>query len=118
MDGTVLVLVGPAQLRATGKTDEALDRLGAAVNPFRDQAGGTALKCGVIRLPVQDGVARVERSIAMETAELGVSATGTRVSSTHFISPLPHTQTPPAREGETRYTIPVGALTETRWPSL
>jgi len=77
MDGSVLVLVGPAQLRSTGKTDEALDRLGAAVNPFRDQAGGTALKCGVIRLPVQDGVARVERSIAMETAELGVSASGT-----------------------------------------
>lgn len=77
MDGSVLVLIGPAQLRATGKTDEALDRLGAAVNPFRDQAGGTALKCGVIRLPLQDGVARVERSIAIETAELGVSATGT-----------------------------------------
>ena len=77
MDGSVLVLVGPAQLRASGKTDEALDRIGAALNPFRDPAGGTALKCGVIRLPVQDGVAHVERSIAIETAELGVSATGT-----------------------------------------
>ena len=76
MDGNVLVLVGPAQLRTGGKTDAALDRLGAAVNPFRDKAGGTALQCGVVRLPLRDGVAHVERSIAIETAELGVSASG------------------------------------------
>ena len=78
MDGNVSVLVGPAQLRSpTGSATTTLDRIGEAVNPFRKAQGGSELKCAVVRLPVRDGVARVDRTIAMETSELGVSASGT-----------------------------------------
>src|SRR5205823_2052343 len=78
MDGTISILVGPAQLRSPpGSSTATLDRVGEAVNPFRKSQGATELKCAVVRLPVHDGVARVDRTIAMETAELGVSASGT-----------------------------------------
>jgi uncharacterized protein involved in outer membrane biogenesis len=78
MDGTISVLVGPAQLRnLPGSSNATLDRVSEAVNPFRKAQGATELKCAVIRLPVRDGVARVDRGIALETAELGVSASGT-----------------------------------------
>jgi len=78
MDGNIAVLVGPAQLRTpAGSATATLDRIGEAVNPFRKAQGGTELKCAVVRLPVRDGVARVDRTIAMETSELGVSASGT-----------------------------------------
>jgi AsmA family protein len=78
VDGTALLLVGPAQLRSPpGSSSATLDQLGGAINPFREAKGGTDLRCAVVRLPLHDGVAHVDRSIALETAELGVSATGT-----------------------------------------
>jgi hypothetical protein len=77
LDGNVLLLVGPAHLKnPPGSSTAVLDRVGSAVNPFRDKKGGTDLKCAVVRLPVRNGVARADRSIALETEELGVSATG------------------------------------------
>ena len=33
--------------------------------------------CAVIRLPFDNGIARVDKSIAMETKQFGVSASGT-----------------------------------------
>jgi hypothetical protein len=76
-DGQALLLVGPAQLKSPpGSSTAVLDQIGGAVNPFRASKGGTDLRCAVIRLPLHDGVARVDRSIAMETAELGVSGSG------------------------------------------
>jgi uncharacterized protein involved in outer membrane biogenesis len=77
MDGNALLLVGAAQLRNVSGNTSKLDELGAAVNPFRNVHDATDLRCAVVRLPVRDGVAHVERSIAFETAELGVSASGT-----------------------------------------
>lgn len=78
MNGTAVVLVGPAQLRNPSSGSSAtLDRVGEALNPFRKKQSATELRCAVVRLAVRDGVARVERTIAAETAELGVSATGT-----------------------------------------
>lgn len=78
MNGTIVLLVGPARLRnPPSASNAALDRIVEAVNPFRKSQAATELKCAVVRLPVRDGVARVERSIAAETAELGVSASGT-----------------------------------------
>ena len=78
LDGTALVLVGPAQLtNPPGSSTALLDQLGGAINPFREAKGGTDLRCAVVRLPLRDGVAHVDRSIALETAEVGVSATGT-----------------------------------------
>jgi len=48
-----------------------------AVNPFRATDPSTELVCAVIRFPLANGVARIDRTIAMETAKLGVSASGT-----------------------------------------
>jgi uncharacterized protein involved in outer membrane biogenesis len=78
LDGQAVLLVGPAQLKSPpGSSTAVLDQLGAAINPFRATKGVTDLRCAVMRLPLHDGVAQIDRSIAMETAELGVSASGT-----------------------------------------
>jgi uncharacterized protein involved in outer membrane biogenesis len=76
--GAVTAVVGPATLVGT-KIDvgNAFDALAQAVNPFGKVDPSTELECAVIRLPLAGGVARVDRSIAMETKKLGVSASGT-----------------------------------------
>lgn len=76
--GQVRVTTGKATL-VNAKSDPAspLIRLAAAVNPFRDRDPTTELRCFVARLPLQDGIARVDRGIAMETDKVGVSASGT-----------------------------------------
>ena len=76
--GTVLAVAGPATLAST-KLDlgTPLDSLMNAVNPFRATDPSTELVCSVVRLPLANGIARVDRSIAIETAKLGVSASGT-----------------------------------------
>lgn len=77
-NGNVVALVGPATIGA-GKvnTESSLDRLSGAVNPFRDTDPTTQLHCAVIRLPLKNGVANVDRSIAAETSKLGATASGT-----------------------------------------
>jgi uncharacterized protein involved in outer membrane biogenesis len=78
MDGSALLLVGAAQIKTgAGSAEAALDKIAAAVNPFRGVKGVTDLKCAVVRLPLRNGVAQVDRTIAAETTELGVSASGT-----------------------------------------
>ena len=57
--------------------DDVLDKLSSAVNPYRQRDPSTELVCAVIRLPLTDGIARVDRSIAMETKKIAVSASGT-----------------------------------------
>jgi hypothetical protein len=47
------------------------------VNPFREIDATTQLHCAVTRLPVVNGVATVDRSIAAETSKLGATASGT-----------------------------------------
>lgn len=54
----------------------AWDKLVDAINPFRSRDPSTELVCVVVNLPLVNGVARVDRSLAMETSKLGVSATG------------------------------------------
>src|SRR6185369_13090034 len=46
-------------------------------NPFRAVKPSTELTCAVVRLPLAGGVARVDRSIALETKEVEVSMSGT-----------------------------------------
>ena len=76
--GNVRAVVGPATLANTKlDLDQALDKLTQAVNPFRETDPSTELECAVVRLPLANGVAHVDRSIAMETKKLGVSASGT-----------------------------------------
>jgi uncharacterized protein involved in outer membrane biogenesis len=55
---------------------DLLRRLLQAVTLQAQPAAQTRIDCAVIRLPLKNGVARVERSIALETAQLGVSARG------------------------------------------
>jgi uncharacterized protein involved in outer membrane biogenesis len=77
-DGSLQVVVGPATVAIPkGEADSALSRLSQTVNPFRTVQSETEVQCIVIRLPLRDGIARVDRSIAAETRELSVSASGT-----------------------------------------
>src|SRR6266550_4350272 len=76
--GTVLASVGPATLINTKlDLDNALDKLAQAVNPFRERDPSTELQCAVVRLPLRDGIARVDRSIALDSKKFSASASGT-----------------------------------------
>lgn len=76
--GNVIAVVGPATVVSPkGTTDVPLDRLLASVNPFRSVDPSTQLQCAVIRLPLKNGVASIDRSIAVETNKLGATASGT-----------------------------------------
>ncbi len=77
LDGTALLMVGAAQVPVAAGAGSALDQLGEAIDPLRRQPAGIALRCVVVRLPLRDGIARVDRSIALETAEIGLDASGT-----------------------------------------
>jgi len=76
--GNVRLVSGKATLVNT-KIDPSvtLDKLNEAINPFRALDASTELVCAVVRFPIANGVAHVDRSIAMETSKLGVSASGT-----------------------------------------
>lgn len=76
--GTASAVVGPATLVNTKlDLDNALNQLAQALNPYRDRDPSTELKCFVTRLPLKDGIAHVDRTIALETDKIGVSASGT-----------------------------------------
>ncbi len=76
--GTVVLSMGPAQLpRMEAGVAPALDQVLSAINPFRGTDAITDLRCAVVRLPLAGGVARIDRSIAMETSRLGIAAAGT-----------------------------------------
>jgi uncharacterized protein involved in outer membrane biogenesis len=77
-NGDIVAVVGPASV-AGGKAaqDSSLDRLTGAVNPFRELDTQTELHCVVVRLPLRNGVANIDRSIAMETSKIGATASGT-----------------------------------------
>jgi uncharacterized protein involved in outer membrane biogenesis len=76
--GNFRLVTGPATL-ANPKVDpnSSLDKFNLAINPFRASDPTTELRCTVVRFPIKNGIAHVDRSIAMETAKLGVSASGT-----------------------------------------
>jgi uncharacterized protein involved in outer membrane biogenesis len=77
-NGTVTAVVGPATLaNSTGAAEKALDRVAEAVNPFRKVDAATELQCAVVRLPLRNGVASVDRSIAIETSKVAALASGT-----------------------------------------
>jgi len=75
-NGNVLAVVGPASLGHAGTSDAAFNKLADAVNPFRNVDATTEVTCAVIRLPLVNGVARVDRSIALETNKIGATASG------------------------------------------
>jgi hypothetical protein len=78
MTGSLSVVSGPATLgRSAVQGDSALAQLAGALDPLQTVDATTELKCAVFRLPVADGVARVDRSIAIETGKIAGSASGT-----------------------------------------
>jgi uncharacterized protein involved in outer membrane biogenesis len=78
MSGTISVVSGPATLgRAAGQADSALAQLAKALDPLGNVDAATELRCAVFRLPLADGIAHVDRSIAVETAKVSASASGT-----------------------------------------
>jgi hypothetical protein len=78
MDGSILVVSGPATLgRTTTQEQSAVAQIAGALDPFRGVDAATELRCAVFRLPVNNGVARVDRSIAVETGKVAGSASGT-----------------------------------------
>ena len=76
--GVVVASVGPTTLVNTKlDLDHALDQLARAVNPFRERDASTELECVVARLPWPDGVAHVDRALALDSKKVRVSASGT-----------------------------------------
>jgi len=76
--GNATAIAGPATIvNAKAAPDSAFDRVASATNPFRDKDPTTELKCVVVRLPLAGGVARIDRSVAIETQKVGVSVSGT-----------------------------------------
>ena len=77
-NGRARAVVGPATLLNT-KLDPGVwfDQIAQLTNPFRTVEASTELHCAVVRLPLSGGVAQIDRSIAVETKELDVSASGT-----------------------------------------
>lgn len=78
MSGTILVVSGPASLgRSAVQGESALAQLAGALDPLQAVDANTDLRCAVLRLPLKDGIAHVDRSIAVETAKIAASASGT-----------------------------------------
>ena len=78
LSGVALVKVGHASwVSSTSGLPAQLGQLVVSLNPLAAKGGTTDLQCAVIRLPFSGGVARVDRSIAFETDQVGVSAIGT-----------------------------------------
>ncbi len=76
--GNVLVTVGPAAMgHPSDNSDAAFNKLADAVNPFRKVDLNTELQCAIIRLPLAGGIAKVDRSIGIETNKIGANASGT-----------------------------------------
>src|SRR5581483_11312124 len=66
MGGTLSVVSGPATLgRSSVQGESALAQVAGAMDPFRGVDEATELRCAVVRLPLANGVAHVDRSIAV-----------------------------------------------------
>jgi uncharacterized protein involved in outer membrane biogenesis len=78
MSGTILIVAGPATLaRESTQEQSAASQVAAALDPCRSVDTATELRCAVVRLPLANGVANVDRSIGLETAKIAASASGT-----------------------------------------
>jgi len=76
--GMATAIVGPATLgHPSDNSDAAFNRLADAVNPFRKRDPSTEFLCALVRLALASGIAKVDRSIAIETNKIGANASGT-----------------------------------------
>lgn len=78
MSGTINVVSGPATLgRSAVQGQSGLAQLAGALDPLQNVDAATELRCAVLRLPLTDGIAHVDHSIAIETGKIAASASGT-----------------------------------------
>jgi uncharacterized protein involved in outer membrane biogenesis len=75
--GTIRLSVGQAQLAGELPFGDFATALLAALSPGRRLEPGTRVDCAVAVLPFQGGVAKVDRSIAIETSKFDIVASGT-----------------------------------------
>lgn len=79
LDGHVRIVTGPARTR-----NRVLDRAGMnivaqvlnSVNPTRQAEQYTRIECVVINVPVRKGVVTVDRTVAIETSDVGIAMAG------------------------------------------
>jgi AsmA family protein len=78
-NGEARLVIGPARVSgiALDAGGDVLTRILDAANPTRRKDPYTDVKCAVVRLPVQDGIATSRRSIAYETSKINVAIAGT-----------------------------------------
>lgn len=87
-NGELLLTASDVALKGKAATLDRniLARLIQVMLPSAQPAGELVLKCAVFRLPLHDGVAAVDRSIAMETQQIGVAASGEVNFARHTVS--------------------------------
>lgn len=76
--GDVLLVVNNTELagKATALERNPLESVLRALLPGQQAVQGLAIECAVVRLPLRRGVASIVRSIAMQTEQMAISASG------------------------------------------
>jgi AsmA family protein len=79
LNGEVRLVSGPARLSGgvLDLGDDVFTQLLDTVNPFRKRDRYTHVTCAVVRLPVQNGLVTIERSVAFETTKVNAVVAGT-----------------------------------------
>ncbi|MBI4968264.1 MAG: AsmA family protein [Rhodospirillales bacterium] len=80
LNGDALIEMGEGRVNNTvinwGGGD-ILTQLIGTLNPMAKKEDHTPISCGVVKVPIKDGLATINKSIAVETARLNVVANGT-----------------------------------------
>jgi uncharacterized protein involved in outer membrane biogenesis len=78
-NGEIRAVMGPA--RSSGAAldfgGDVLTKIADLANPSRRTEQYSEVQCAVVRLPVRDGIATAERTIAFETSRVNIVAAGT-----------------------------------------
>ena len=79
LGGKVRIVVGPGHIEGAALTlgGDVLTGALDAVNPFRKTDPSTELRCAVINVPVERGVVRLDRRVAVETSKINIVVGGT-----------------------------------------
>jgi len=78
-NGEIRANMGPARTSGAALDfgGDVLTKIADLANPSRRTEKFNEIKCAVVRLPVRDGVATAQRTIAVETARVDIVAAGT-----------------------------------------
>ncbi|MCJ7441069.1 MAG: AsmA family protein [Thermoanaerobaculaceae bacterium] len=78
LGGKVRIVVGPGRIEGAALMlgGDVLTGALDAVNPFRKSDTSTELRCAVINVPVERGVVRLDRRVAVETSKINIVLAG------------------------------------------